>query len=209
MTYDIVVLDVGLPDVDGFTVCRAMRERAVWSPVLMLTARTAVADRVDGLDAGADDYLGKPFAVEELLARVRALARRGPVARPPVLEAGSPRPRSKCLEGTDLGLAPVQGQSLKHNAIISIVGPSAKGLWRTVPALRPPSPTRPTTVEAQSCPLFGPPAPSNGAVEPKRSGIMIRRSQVRACLRHEMPANLRFFAHPPRREHADSGAAVS
>jgi two-component system OmpR family response regulator len=89
--YDIVVLDVGLPDTDGFTVCRTMREREIWAPVLMLTARTAVEDRVDGLDAGADDYLGKPFAVPELLARVRALARRGPVARPPVLEVGDLR----------------------------------------------------------------------------------------------------------------------
>src|SRR3954451_21826348 len=90
-SYDVVILDVGLPGVDGFAVCRAMRERAVSSPVLMLTARTEVEDRVDGLDAGADDYLGKPFAVEELLARVRALARRGPVARAPVLQAGDLR----------------------------------------------------------------------------------------------------------------------
>ena len=90
-SYDLVVLDVGLPDTDGFALCRAMRDREVWSPVLMLTARTAVADRVDGLDAGADDYLGKPFAVPELLARVRALARRGPVVRPPVLRAGDLR----------------------------------------------------------------------------------------------------------------------
>jgi two-component system OmpR family response regulator len=89
--YDVVVLDVGLPDVDGFAVCRALRERELWAPVLMLTARTAVADRVEGLDAGADDYLGKPFAVEELLARVRALTRRGPIARPPVLQAGDLR----------------------------------------------------------------------------------------------------------------------
>jgi two-component system OmpR family response regulator len=89
--YDVVILDVGLPDLDGFAVCRMMRERSMWSPVLMLTARTAVGDRVDGLDAGADDYLGKPFAVEELLARVRALARRGPVVRAPVLEAGDLR----------------------------------------------------------------------------------------------------------------------
>ena len=89
--YDVVVLDVGLPDNDGFAVCRSMRERSVWAPVLMLTARTAVADRVDGLDAGADDYLGKPFAVEELLARVRALTRRGPVVRSPILRTGDLR----------------------------------------------------------------------------------------------------------------------
>jgi two-component system OmpR family response regulator len=91
IAYDVVILDVGLPDIDGFEVCRVMRERELWSPVLMLTARTAVADRVDGLDAGADDYLAKPFAVEELLARVRALARRGPVGRAPVLAVGDLR----------------------------------------------------------------------------------------------------------------------
>lgn len=91
MSYDVVILDLGLPDMDGFEVCRALREREVWSPVLMLTARTRVADRVDGLDAGADDYLAKPFAVEELLARLRALARRGPVARAPVLMVGNLR----------------------------------------------------------------------------------------------------------------------
>src|SRR4051812_18551114 len=84
---------------DGFALCREMRARSVWSPVLMLTARTAVADRVDGLDAGADDYLGKPFAVEELLARVRALARRGPVARAPTLEAGDLRLNPATHEG--------------------------------------------------------------------------------------------------------------
>lgn len=89
--YDVLVLDVGLPDMDGFELCRELREREVWAPVLMLTARGAVADRVDGLDAGADDYMAKPFAFEELLARLRALARRGPVVRAPVLEVGSLR----------------------------------------------------------------------------------------------------------------------
>jgi len=74
--YDLVVLDVGLPDIDGFSVCRTMRERGDRTPVLVLTARNAVNDRVRGLDAGADDYLAKPFAVSELLARLRALARR-------------------------------------------------------------------------------------------------------------------------------------
>jgi two-component system OmpR family response regulator len=86
--FDVVVLDVMLPDTDGFTVCHRLRERSVWTPVLMLTARTAVADRVRGLDAGADDYLTKPFAFAELLARLRALARRGAVERPAVLAAG-------------------------------------------------------------------------------------------------------------------------
>ena len=89
--YDVVLLDVRLPDMEGFEVCRRMRRARVWTPVLMLTARTAVADRITGLDSGADDYLGKPFAFEELLARMRALARRGPVPRPTVLEVGDLR----------------------------------------------------------------------------------------------------------------------
>jgi DNA-binding response OmpR family regulator len=76
--FDLVVLDVMLPKLDGFEVCRQLRASGSSTPVLMLTARDAVADRVQGLDAGADDYLTKPFAVAELLARVRALGRRGP-----------------------------------------------------------------------------------------------------------------------------------
>jgi two-component system OmpR family response regulator len=89
--YDVIVLDVMLPRLDGFQVCRQIRKRGVWSPVLMLTARDAVEDRVKGLDAGADDYLTKPFSFAELLARLRALARRGPVARPALVEVGSLR----------------------------------------------------------------------------------------------------------------------
>jgi DNA-binding response OmpR family regulator len=75
--FDVMVLDVMLPELDGFDVCKSMRESGVQTPVLMLTARTAVQDRVKGLDCGADDYMVKPFAVAELLARVRALGRRG------------------------------------------------------------------------------------------------------------------------------------
>jgi two-component system, OmpR family, response regulator len=86
--FDAVILDVGLPDIDGFDVCRRLRERARWMPILMLTAREAVPDRVDGLDAGADDYVTKPFEIEELRARVRALIRRGPGERPAVLTVG-------------------------------------------------------------------------------------------------------------------------
>ena len=86
--YDVLVLDVMLPDLSGFEVCRRLRERGVWAPVLMLTARDAVEDRVEGLDSGADDYLVKPFAVLELLARLRALARRGASERPSVLRTG-------------------------------------------------------------------------------------------------------------------------
>jgi two-component system OmpR family response regulator len=89
--YDIVVLDVMLPGRDGFAICRALRERGVAAPVLMLTARDSVDDRIRGLDAGADDYLVKPFAFGELLARLRALVRRGPSERPPVLEVGDVR----------------------------------------------------------------------------------------------------------------------
>jgi DNA-binding response OmpR family regulator len=74
--YDLAILDLNLPDLDGFEVCRRYRARGGTSPILMLTARDALSDRVHGLDAGADDYLPKPFAVEELLARLRALARR-------------------------------------------------------------------------------------------------------------------------------------
>jgi two-component system OmpR family response regulator len=89
--YDAVVLDLMLPGVDGFEVCRRLRDADVWSPVLMLTARDGVEDRVAGLDAGADDYLPKPFSFAELLARLRALARRGAGERPAVLEVGDLR----------------------------------------------------------------------------------------------------------------------
>jgi two-component system, OmpR family, response regulator len=87
--FDAVVLDVMLPDLGGFEACRRLREQGVWTPVIMLTARDAVEDRVRGLDHGADDYLTKPFSLAELLARLRALARRGPVERPAVLSVGS------------------------------------------------------------------------------------------------------------------------
>src|SRR5918997_4900311 len=89
--YDAVVLDVMLPGLNGFEVCRRLRADEVWTPVLMLTARDAVEDRVAGLDGGADDYLVKPFSFDELLARLRALARRRPDARTPVLDAGGLR----------------------------------------------------------------------------------------------------------------------
>jgi two-component system, OmpR family, response regulator len=89
--YDAILLDVMLPDLDGFETCGRLRSRGVWVPILMLTARDAVDDRVRGLDTGADDYLTKPFSLAEVLARLRALARRGPIERPTVLEVGDLR----------------------------------------------------------------------------------------------------------------------
>lgn len=89
--YAAVVLDVMLPGPDGFEICRSLREDGMWAPVLMLTARDAVDDRVKGLDAGADDYLVKPFSLLELAARIRALVRRDDRARPTVLSEGDLR----------------------------------------------------------------------------------------------------------------------
>ncbi len=89
--YDAIVLDVMMPGLDGFETCRRLRADGVWVPVLMLTARDAVEDRVRGLDGGADDYLTKPFSLAELTARLRALVRRGPVERPTVIEVGDLR----------------------------------------------------------------------------------------------------------------------
>ena len=89
--YDAIVLDVMLPGISGFETCRRLRTSGVWAPVLMLTARDSVEDRVAGLDMGADDYVVKPFAFAELLARLRALVRRGDPERPSVLEVGELR----------------------------------------------------------------------------------------------------------------------
>ena len=89
--YDVIVLDVMLPGFNGFETCRRLRSGGVWAPVLMLTARDSVEDRVAGLDTGADDYLVKPFAFAELLARLRALVRRGDLERPSVLSVGDLR----------------------------------------------------------------------------------------------------------------------
>jgi two-component system OmpR family response regulator len=89
--YDAIVLDVMLPGLDGFATCRRLRDDGVWAPVLLLTARDGVEDRVEGLDTGADDYLVKPFSFSELLARLRALTRRAPSERPAVLEVGDLR----------------------------------------------------------------------------------------------------------------------
>ena len=94
-TYDAIVLDVILPGIDGFETCRQLRQEGVWSPVLMLTARGALEDRVAGLDGGADDYLTKPFSFAELLARLRALVRRGQSERPVDRRGRRPAPRSR------------------------------------------------------------------------------------------------------------------
>ena len=113
-----------LPGLDGFETCRRLRERGVWAPVLMLTARDAVEDRVAGLDSGADDYLVKPFAFAELLARLRALARRGEGERPAVLEVGDLRldpatPRGVARRGADRAL----GQGVRAARDASCGGP--------------------------------------------------------------------------------------
>jgi two-component system, OmpR family, response regulator len=106
--YDVLIFDVMLPDGDGFGLCSELRASGVWTPVLLLTARDAVSDRVRGLDVGADDYLVKPFAFPELTARLRALARRGAPERPTVLRVGSmavdPAARSVMVEGRTLDL---------------------------------------------------------------------------------------------------------
>jgi two-component system OmpR family response regulator len=109
-SYDAIVLDVMLPGVSGFETCRRLRNAGVWAPVLMLTARDAVEDRVTGLDVGADDYLTKPFSFSELLARLRALVRRGGVERPTELVVGDLRldpARRRAWRGeTEVGLSP-------------------------------------------------------------------------------------------------------
>jgi two-component system, OmpR family, response regulator len=109
-SYAAIVLDVMLPGFDGFELCRRLRSDGVWTPVLMLTARDAVSDRVHGLDAGADDYLVKPFSLIELGARLRALARRDDRARPAVLTHGElkldPAAKRAWRGGAELHLSP-------------------------------------------------------------------------------------------------------
>src|SRR3954462_10357909 len=106
-TYDAIVLDVMLPGISGIETCRTLRERGTWAPVLMLTARDSIDDRIAGLDGGADDYLTKPFSLSELSARLRALFRRQPSERPAVLEVGDIRlaPASRAVTR---GVAPVE-----------------------------------------------------------------------------------------------------
>ncbi|HEX2389098.1 MAG TPA: response regulator transcription factor [Solirubrobacterales bacterium] len=107
--YDAIVLDVMLPGIDGFETCRRLRGDEVWTPILMLTARDSVEDRVAGLDGGADDYLAKPFSFSELSARIRALVRRGSVERPTELRVDDleldPASRRVNRGGTEISLS--------------------------------------------------------------------------------------------------------
>jgi two-component system, OmpR family, response regulator len=106
--YDVIVLDVVIPAPDGLEVCRLLRQRGRWAPILLLTARGSIEDRVNGLDAGADDYLAKPFSVSELRARVRALSRR------------SPRERTTPLEVGDLHLDPAERVVTRAGAVVAL-----------------------------------------------------------------------------------------
>jgi two-component system, OmpR family, response regulator len=112
LPYDAVVLDAMIPAPDGFDVCRRLREAGRWMPIIMLTARDSIGDRVHGLDAGADDYLPKPFSFAELFARLRALLRRDAGERPAVLEAGDleldPATRTVSRGDADISLTPRQ-----------------------------------------------------------------------------------------------------
>ena len=116
--YDVIVLDVMLPGIDGLEVCRTLRRRRIQTPVLLLTARDGINDRVAGLDAGADDYLVKPFALAELSARLRALARRPAAALDPVLRAGDltldPATRRVSRGGSEIGLSTKEFRLLEH-----------------------------------------------------------------------------------------------
>ena len=116
--YDAIVLDVMIPAPDGLAVCRELRRRERWTPVLLLTARDSVDDRVNGLDSGADDYLVKPFAFPELFARVRSITRREPVARPSVLRVGDisldPAARSVRRNDLPIELSPTEYSLLEY-----------------------------------------------------------------------------------------------
>jgi two-component system, OmpR family, response regulator len=107
--FDAVILDVGLPDITGFDVCRELRGRGRWMPILMLTARDAVYDLVQGLDSGADDYVTKPFELDEIRARLRALIRRVPVERPTAITVGDlvldPAARTVCRRSVPVSLS--------------------------------------------------------------------------------------------------------
>ena len=132
--YDAVVLDVMLPGIDGFETCRRLRRDGVWAPVLMLTARGAIDDRVAGLDGGAADYLTKPFAFRERLARLRATARRGPQARPAVLTSGDLRldPAARTVTRGD---TPIELSPLEFSMLETLMG--AEGKAESAPYTEP------------------------------------------------------------------------
>jgi two-component system, OmpR family, response regulator len=135
--YAAIVLDVMLPGFDGFELCRRLRKAHIWAPVLMLTARDQVGDKVRGLDAGADDYLVKPFSLLELAARLRALARRGGEARPVVLTEGDLRldPASKRVwrAETEIQLSPKEFSLLefflRHPGTVLTRSQIIEGVW--------------------------------------------------------------------------------
>jgi two-component system OmpR family response regulator len=135
-SYDVIVLDIMLPTLSGYEVCRRLREAQVWTPVLMLTAKDGEYDQADALDLGADDYLTKPFSFVVLVARLRALIRRGAPQRPAVLSAGDltldPARRRVSRAGTEIRLTPREfalleflmrhrGEAVSKTAIIESV----------------------------------------------------------------------------------------
>jgi DNA-binding response OmpR family regulator len=118
MSFDAIILDVMLPGANGYQVCRTLRGDGNWTPILMLTAKDGVWDEVEGLDTGADDYLAKPFSYAVLIARLRALRRRGARPRPTVLEAGDirldPATRRVWLRGDKVDLTPREFAILEY-----------------------------------------------------------------------------------------------
>src|SRR5205823_2583926 len=116
--YAAIVLDIGLPKLDGLTVLKRWRQEGMVTPVIMLTARGSWGERVDGIDAGADDYLPKPFRIEELMARVRALVRRSTGNPQPAISVGpvhlDPRTRLVAVNGIPVGLTPLEFRLLNY-----------------------------------------------------------------------------------------------
>ena len=139
--YDVIVLDWLLPGRDGLSVCRELRGDGLTTPILMLTARDSLGDRVRGLDGGADDYLTKPFAFEELLARIRALLRRSELSRPPALTAGDlvldPVTHRVTRGGADVGLTPKEYAILevlmRHPGRLVTKSRIAESVWEQAP----------------------------------------------------------------------------
>ena len=151
--FDAVVLDVMLPGLDGFETCRRLRHEGEWVPVIMLTARDAVEDRVRGLDEGADDYLTKPFSLAELLARLRALTRRGGPERPTVLEVGDlrldPATRQVWRRETEIGLTAREFACWRRSCAVRARCSASSSCWRrpgTSPTSSAPTWSRSTCV---------------------------------------------------------------